>query len=227
MTTVKSSEGKDIAGDSKRAGNAGGADRPSTGLAGPAKPSVQAKPTSADKGRSPMGDYLDYGNSFLDDLGNFFANMFGFTELNPATNPPTTPGAADWAYDPVGGLIGLAGTVAGAPGLGALYGGLGSLTGGATSDWGKVNLGPSPLGDVLGSRGSGPVSSAGFGGSAVSPASGSVAVDRERERGAARRPMGYTPPALPNQGGLIDAFTSAFGNRGGVSDLARMLTGNG
>jgi hypothetical protein len=222
MTAVKSSEGKDVAGDSKRAGNAGGADRPSMGMAGPAKPSGQAKPSSADKGRSPMGDYLDYGNSFFDDLGNFFASMLGFTELNPATNPPTTPGAADWSFDPIGTALGAV-----VPGAGMVYSGLGSLTGGATSDWGKINLGPSPLGDVLGSRGSGPVSSAGFGGSAVSPASGSVAVDRDRERGAARRPMGYAPPALPNQGGLIDAFTSAFGNRGGVSDLARMLTGNG
>jgi hypothetical protein len=230
MTTVKSSEGKDIAGDSKRAGNAGGADRPAAGLAGPAKPSGQAKPTSADKGRSPMGDYLDYGNSFLDDLGNLFASMFGFTELNPDKFGSTTPGAADWGFDPVGAALGLAGSAAGVPGLGLAYGGLGALTDGQASDWGKVNMGPNVfggLGDVLGSRGSGPVTSAGFGGSAVSPASGSVAVDRDRERGAARRPMGYTPPALPNQGGLIDAFTSAFGNRGGVSDLARLMTGNG
>jgi hypothetical protein len=230
MTDIKTAEGKNTSGSNKTSGNAGGADRPSMGAAGPVKASGQAKPTSADKGRSPKGDFLNYGNSFLDDLGNFIAGLFGFSELDPDKFGSTTPGAADWGFDPVGAALGLAGSAAGVPGLGLAYGGLGALTDGQTSDWGKVNMGPNVfggLGDVLGSRGSGPVTSAGFGGSAVSPSSGSVAVDRDRERGAARRPMGYTPPALPNQGGLIDAFTSAFGNRGGVSDLARMMTGNG
>jgi hypothetical protein len=228
MADMKSSEGKNTSGSNKTSGgNAGGTDRSFTGAVGPTKASGQAKPSSADKGeRSAMGDYLGYGDSFLDTIGNFLAGMLGFSELNPKTNPSSTPGAADRAFDPIGMGLGLAGSLVGVPGLGTAYGALGDLTGGATNDWGKVNLGPS----VFGGGGSAPSSQ---GPSAVGTPSGSVQTmdgraPREAERGTMRMPGAISrQPAPPDQGEKLNLFRSTLMGQVPNSDLVRAFTGVG
>jgi hypothetical protein len=81
----------------------------------------------ADKFFHDWADYqgLQYGDlqadGFWDDVGNFFASLLGFNELNPlldkSYNTPDNPAGrgADWSWDPAG-LIGSAiGMMVGAP----------------------------------------------------------------------------------------------------------------
>ncbi len=221
MADMKTSEGKNTSGSNKTSGNSSG-DRPSIGVTGPTKASGQAKPDQADKGRSAMGDYLGYGDTTLDSLGNFIAGLFGLSEINPGTYGSTVPGQADWGFDPIGMGLGLAGSAFGIPGLGTAYGALGDLTGGATNDWGKVNLGPEVLG---GFRGAAPSTPAGAG--AIDRPSGSVQTSngtpREAERGTIRGPRQPAPAGST----LLDVFKTGFGQRLPTSDLARAFTGVG
>ena len=166
-------------------------------------------------------DYDNLGNSFLDTLGNLIAGIFGFSEINPDSYAPSTPGSADWGFDPIGMGLGLAGSAVGIPGLGTAYGALGDLTGGATSDYGKINLGPR----VFGGGGAAPSTPAGAG--AVDRPSGSVQTSntpqREAERGTIRGPRQPAPAGNT----LLDVFKTGFGQRLPASDLARAFTGVG
>ena len=101
--------------------------------------------------RSALPDYEDRaGESWFErNVWNPLASGFGFNERNPYREPlgTTTPGKANWGFDPLPGALGLVGMGLGAPGLG-LLGELGSRAMGRPAE---INLGP----DVFGGEGIG------------------------------------------------------------------------
>jgi hypothetical protein len=105
---------------------------------------------------SALADYNNVGNSFLDNLGNFAAGMFGFNEQAPSVGSGPNAG---WGFDPVTGLGGLAGMAFGVPGLGM---GIDALSG-AIGRPAEIGLGSNVF-DGFGVAGTGGVSGMGAGG---------------------------------------------------------------
>jgi hypothetical protein len=108
-------------------------------------------PVDLDKFMHDWADYqgIQYGDvpadTIWDQIGNFFASMFGFNETNPLTDPnyngPGNPAGfgADWSWDPAGLIGSIIGMAAGLP-----FGG-GFLADKASQLMGRplaINLGP-------------------------------------------------------------------------------------
>lgn len=93
-----------------------------------------------------ISDYRNTYNSRWDNVGNRLANSLGFHEIAPSFDVGNLVNDADWGFDPVGGLAGLAGSVFAGP-LGGLIAGRAAD---ALSNWAgrplEINLGPNVLG---------------------------------------------------------------------------------
>lgn len=79
------------------------------------------------------GDFKDYGNSTLDNIGNALAGIVGIGEINPLTQglgARTKNPNASWGVDPIGAVLGAGGLAGITPfGLGAAYSGAKKLSG--------------------------------------------------------------------------------------------------
>jgi hypothetical protein len=93
-----------------------------------------------------VGDYRDIYNSRWDNIGNRIASALGFNEMAPSFDPHNLSGNADWGFDPVGGLAGLAGSAFGGPLGGFVAGRVANTLSGWAGRPLEVNLGPNVLG---------------------------------------------------------------------------------
>ncbi|MBK8157991.1 MAG: tape measure protein [Rhodospirillaceae bacterium] len=130
---------------------------------------VKEKNKQAVNDNEAYRDYAGVGDTILDQIGNFFAGLLGFNEINPydqsknlpSSNPnaPSNTGQASWGFDPVGAIVGAIGMGLGFPGLGLIADQISSALGRPF----EMNLGPDVLGGTGGSM-MGGSSSTGSGG---------------------------------------------------------------
>ena len=106
---------------------------------------------------SAYRDYANQNATLMDRVGSFLGGLFGFSEINPLTqgsNPSMVNGTAqaDWGWDPVAGILGIAGTgigfgIGAVVPLGLAYQTVIAQLGGPPL--GLVNLGPSAFGSGI------------------------------------------------------------------------------
>jgi hypothetical protein len=100
----------------------------------PTRDIVQAQDQLGANVAQAQNDYRGVGDSFIDKIGNFIASGFGLDEMDPTRPGFSQPGApgttqrADWGWDPIGTLAGLAGLATGYP-IGTAYSAAKNLTG--------------------------------------------------------------------------------------------------
>ncbi|MFD2207208.1 hypothetical protein [Kiloniella antarctica] len=75
----------------------------------------QSAASGAEDYSRALNDYNNVDNSFLENLGNLAAGMFGFNEQTPSVGSGPNAG---WGFDPAVGVGNLAGMAFGVPGLG-------------------------------------------------------------------------------------------------------------
>lgn len=148
----------------------------------PTRDQVQTQDRIAANVAKAQRDYEGRDDSFIDRVGNLIASGFGFNEMDPTQPGYSAPGApgmtgrADWGFDPVGALAGMAGTAFGVPGVGLVADQLSSLAGRPL----EMNMGPDVLAPDANTTGTAPTEPGGistasagtFGGAGGAPTPG-------------------------------------------------------